>query len=51
MPPGTEIPAILDYESWSFDYMPDIHYGKELLYQAFQFHKHRLFAWKWTGRS
>lgn len=51
VPPGTEIPAILDCESWSFDYTPDVRYGKELLYQAFQFHKHHLFAWKWTGRS
>jgi hypothetical protein len=51
VPPGTEIPAILDCESWSFDYTPDVRYGKELLYQAFQFHKHRLFAWKWTGHS
>ena len=51
VPPGTEIPAILDCESWSFDYTPDVRYGKEPLYQAFQFHKHHLFAWKWTGRS
>ena len=50
-PSGTEISAILDCESWSFHYTPDVRYGKELLYQAFQFHKHHLFAWKWTGRS
>jgi pimeloyl-ACP methyl ester carboxylesterase len=50
VPPGTEIPMILDCESWSFDYTPDVRYGKELLYQAFQFHKHHLFAWKWNGR-
>ena len=51
VPLGTEIPVILDCESWSFDYTPDFRYGKELLYQAFQFHKHYLFAWKWIGRS
>ena len=51
VPPGTEIPAMLDCESWSFDYTPDVRYGKELLYQAFQIHKHYLFAWKWKVRS
>ncbi len=51
VPPGTEIPAVLDCESYSFDYTPDVRYGKELLYQAFQIHKHYLFAWKWKGRS
>ncbi len=50
-PPGAEIPVILDCESWSFEYTPDVRYGKEPLYQAFQFHKHHLFAWRWTGRS
>ena len=49
VPPGTEIPAILDCESYSFDYTPDVRYGKELLYQAFQIHKHYLFAWKWKA--
>ena len=44
-PAGTEIPAILDCESWSFAFMPDIRYGKEPLYQAFQLHKHNQFLW------
>ena len=49
VPAGTEIPLILDCESWSFTFTPDVRYGKEPLYQAFQFHKHYLFAWKWTA--
>jgi pimeloyl-ACP methyl ester carboxylesterase len=44
-PDGTEIPAVLDCEAWSFHYTPDVRYGKEPLYQAFQLHKHYLFAW------
>lgn len=46
-PAQAEIPLILDCESWSFTYTPDVRYGKEPLYQAFQLHKHHLFAWKW----
>ena len=41
-PPGTEIPLLLDNESWSFTYTPDVRYGKERLYQAFQLHQHHL---------
>ena len=41
-PPGTKIPILLDNESWSFRYTPDVHYGRELLYQAFQEHQHHL---------
>jgi predicted alpha/beta superfamily hydrolase len=47
VPSGSEIPVILDCESWSFHFTPDQRYGKELLYQAFQLHKHHLFSWKW----
>ena len=46
-PAGTAIPLILDTEGWSFYYMPDVRYGRENLYQAFQRHKHQLFAWTW----
>jgi len=46
-PPGTEIPVVLDCESWSFHFTPDERFGKEPLYQAFQLHKHHLFAWTW----
>ncbi len=47
LPSGSEIPVVLDCESWSFHFTPDERYGKELLYQAFQLHKHHLFAWTW----
>lgn len=47
VPPGTEIPVVLDCESWSFHFTPDVRYGKEPLFQAFQLHKHYLFAWRW----
>jgi len=41
-PGGTVIPLILDNESWSYHYTPDVRYGKEDLYQAFQLHTHHL---------
>lgn len=41
-PPGTEIPLILDNESWSYAFTPDVRYGKEPLYQAFQLHAYHL---------
>ena len=50
-PPGTEMNSILDCESWSFQFTPDVRYGSQPLYQAFQFHKHHLFAWKWKTNS
>jgi hypothetical protein len=46
-PAGTEIPMFLDCESWSFHFTPDVRYGRELLYQAFQFHRHDVFGWTW----
>ena len=42
-PPGAEVPIILDCESWSFTFTPDVRYGQERLYQAFQFHAHHLY--------
>jgi pimeloyl-ACP methyl ester carboxylesterase len=45
VPAGTEIPVILDCESWSFSFTPDVRYGKEPLYQAFQLHRHNQFFW------
>jgi pimeloyl-ACP methyl ester carboxylesterase len=42
VPPGTESPLLLDHESWSFWYTPDVRYGKEPLYQAFQLHTQHL---------
>jgi hypothetical protein len=41
-PPGTEISLLLDNESWSFTYTPDVRYGSARLYQAFQLHQHHL---------
>lgn len=41
-PQATQIPLLLDNESWSFVFTPDVRYGKEPLYQAFQRHKHHL---------
>jgi pimeloyl-ACP methyl ester carboxylesterase len=39
---GTTIPLLLDNESWSYSFTPDVRYGKEPLYQAFQLHTHHL---------
>ena len=41
-PPGTRVPLLLDNESWSYTWTPDVRYGAERLYQAFQFHRHHL---------
>jgi hypothetical protein len=46
-PAGTSIPVILDCEGWSFQFIPDMRFGGEPLYQAFQLHNHQLFAWTW----
>jgi hypothetical protein len=42
VPRGTRIQLILDNESWSFRFTPDVRYGVEKLYQAFQFHTNHL---------
>jgi pimeloyl-ACP methyl ester carboxylesterase len=47
-PAGTKIPLFLDNESWSYSYTPDVRYGKEDLYQAFQFHTHHLHRYELT---
>ncbi len=41
-PRGTRVPVLLDNESWSFRYTPDVRYGTERLYQAFQLHTNHL---------
>ncbi|NWG14754.1 MAG: hypothetical protein HXY20_14610 [Acidobacteria bacterium] len=41
-PSGTRIPLMLSNESWSFHYTPDVRYGREPLYQAFQLHTRHL---------
>lgn len=45
-PGGTEINAILDCETYSYYFTPDVRYGKLPLYQPFQLHRHYLFLWK-----
>jgi hypothetical protein len=47
-PGGTVIPLLLDNESWSYHYTPDVRYGKEDLYQAFQLHTHHLHRYELT---
>jgi predicted alpha/beta superfamily hydrolase len=44
-PPGTRIELLLDNESWSFHFTPDVRYGREKLYQAFQLHRNHLHRW------
>ena len=41
-PAGTRIPLLLDHESWSYTWTPDVRYGTERLYQAFQLHRRHL---------
>jgi predicted alpha/beta superfamily hydrolase len=48
IPAGTSIPLILDCEGWSYHFTPDVRYGVQKLYQAFQQHNHQLFAWTWA---
>ncbi|WP_031498313.1 alpha/beta hydrolase [Bryobacter aggregatus] len=50
-PSNVEIPLILDCESWTYHFTPDLRYGSEALYQAFQIHKHHLFRSTWSGRK
>jgi enterochelin esterase-like enzyme len=42
IPRDVAIPVILANESWSFHYTPDVRYGRERLYQAFQLHRRHL---------
>lgn len=41
-PPGTPIPLLLDNESWSYYFTPEVRYGTQLLYQAYQRHTRHL---------
>lgn len=38
-PAGTALPFVLWHESWSFHFTPDVRYGVEPLYQAYQLHR------------
>jgi hypothetical protein len=46
-PRGTAIEVLLDNETWSYHFTPDVRYGRELLYQAFQLHRHHLHRFDW----
>jgi hypothetical protein len=46
VPPRTSLPLLLENESWSFYYTPDVRYGTELLYQPFQLHTRHLHAYE-----
>ena len=46
-PPGTAIEVLLDNETWSYHYTPDVRYGREPLYQAFQLHRRHLHRFDW----
>ena len=45
-PSGEKLSLLLDNESWSFRYTPDIRYGAEPLYQAFQLHSRHLHSYE-----
>jgi pimeloyl-ACP methyl ester carboxylesterase len=49
-PHGTRIPLLLDNESWSFCWTPDVRFGVEKLYQARQFHTHHLHRYELVVR-
>ncbi|HEU0123336.1 MAG TPA: alpha/beta hydrolase-fold protein [Bryobacteraceae bacterium] len=50
-PRNTVVPLILDCESWTYYFTPDVRYGREPLYQAFQFHRHHLFRSQWSANT
>ncbi len=50
VPPGTEIELLLENETWSFHYTPDVRYGEEPLYQAFQLHRPHLHRYRLVVR-
>jgi len=47
-PRGEKLSLVLDNESWSFHYTPDVRYGAEPLYQAFQRHSRHLHRYEVT---
>lgn len=46
-PWGTRIKAILDCETYSYFFTPDVRYGTAPLYQPYQRHRHLLYLWEW----
>jgi hypothetical protein len=45
-PRGEKLALLLDNESWSFHFTPDVRYGSEPLYQAFQLHSRHLHGYE-----
>lgn len=39
------VPVVLDCESYSYYWTPDVRFGQELLYQPIQVHRHQLYRW------
>lgn len=50
-PPGTVIPVVLWNESWTFHFTPDVRYGVEPLYQAYQLHRGHAHKFEWKVPS
>jgi hypothetical protein len=50
-PQGTKVNAILDCETYSFHFTPDVRYGRQPLYQPYQLHRHQLYAWSWQVKK
>lgn len=47
---GSSVPLTLENETWSYHFTPDVRYGKERLYQAFQLHTRHLHKLEITVR-
>lgn len=45
-PAGKRLLLLLDNESWSYTWTPDVRYGTERLYQAFQLHRRHLHSYE-----
>lgn len=50
-PDGTKVNAILDCETYSYYFTPDVRYGKQPLYQPYQLHRHQLYSWSWQVKK
>lgn len=48
VPPGTSISLLLENESWSFHFTPDVRLGPEPMYQAVQLHRSHLHRLEWV---
>lgn len=45
-PRSEQIELLLDNETWSYHFTPDVRYGEQRLYQAFQVHRHHLHRYR-----